>query len=136
MVDKKIHDLEVVKLSDYFTPKKFRTVEGKAIMSQGGISEVPVIVNINIDFAKRLTFPFSSMLIVYGFAIMNDRLREINKHKYITPMGQGSLKRITLNDCGEKFVMIFELSDAPDELVAVMADEVAELLNQCRHPNL
>lgn len=137
MVSTKVNDLEIVKLSDYFTYDKFRTVQGDAIMTQGGITEVPVVFNINIDFARRLTFSFSTMLIIYGFAIMNDKLKEINKNEYTaTYMGDGCLKRITMNDCGEKFIMIFELSDAPDQLVTVYADEVEGLLNNCLHPNL
>ena len=41
------------------------------------------------------------------------------------------LKRVTFNDCGQRFVMVLELSDAPDKLLAVTADEVAYLLNNC-----
>ena len=44
------------------------------------------------------------------------------------------LKRVTFNDCGQRFVMVLELSDAPDKLLAVTADEVAYLLNNCLHP--
>ena len=41
------------------------------------------IFNFYSDFAKRLTFDFSSMLVIYGFGILNDKLIEINKSKYV-----------------------------------------------------
>lgn len=136
MTTEKVNDLEVVSLKEYFTPDKFRTVPGTAMMTAGGISEIQVIFNINKDFADKLNFEFSSMLIIYGFGIMNKKLKEINGYDYISYMGEGSLKRITLNDCGEKFIMVLELSDAPDKLLAVKADEVLHLLNHCMHPRL
>ena len=127
MTTEKVNDLELVKLSDYFTPGKFRTIPGTAMTDRGGI-------NINTDFAKRLTFQFSTMLVIYGFGILNDKLIEINKSKYVGYKEENVLKRITFNDCGERFVMVLELSDAPDKLLAVTADDVEYLLNNCLHP--
>ena len=79
MTTEKVNDLELVKLSDYFRPEKFRIIPGSAITERGGISEMPAIFNFYSDFAKRLTFDFSSMLVIYGFGILNDKLIEINK---------------------------------------------------------
>lgn len=135
MTSQKVNDLELVKLSDYFTPDKFRVIPGTALSYRGGVGEMPVTFNIHAAFAKRLTFSFSSMLVIYGFGQLNDRLREINKHKYVSYMGEGVLKRISFNDCGELFIMVLELSDAPDILYSVTADEVENLLNNCMHPN-
>lgn len=134
MTTEKVNDLELIKLSDYFVPEKFRTVPGQLNSLVGGISEVQVIFNLHSEFTKQLTFDFSSLLIIYGYGQLSDKLKEINKHEYINFMGEGVLKRIVLNDCGERFVMVFELSDAPDMLKAVTAKEVADLLNGCRHP--
>ena len=124
MTTEKVNDLELVKLSDYFTPGKFRTIPGTAMTDRGGIT----------DFAKRLTFQFSTMLVIYGFGILNDKLIEINKSKYVGYKEENVLKRITFNDCGERIVMVLELSDAPDKLRAVTADDVEYLLNNCLHP--
>ena len=134
MTTEKVNDLELVKLSDYFRPEKFRIIPGSAITERGGISEMPAIFNFYSDFAKRLTFDFSSMLVIYGFGILNDKLIEINKSKYVGYEEENVLKRVTFNDCGQRFVMVLELSDAPDKLLAVTADEVAYLLNNCLHP--
>lgn len=95
---------------------------------------MPAIFNFYSDFAKRLTFDFSSMLVIYGFGILNDKLIEINKSRYVGYEEENVLKRVTFNDCGQRFVMVLELSDAPDKLLAVTADEVAYLLNNCLHP--
>ena len=134
MTTEKVNDLELVKLSDYFTPGKFRTIPGTAMADRGGITEMQAVFNINTDFAKRLTFQFSTMLVIYGFGILNDKLIEINKSKYVGYKEENVLKRITFNDCGERFVMVLELSDAPDKLLAVTADDVEYLLNNCLHP--
>ena len=40
----KVNDLELVKLSDYFTPGKFRTIPGTALTDRGGITEMQVSV--------------------------------------------------------------------------------------------
>ena len=128
------YQFHLVKLSDYFIPEKFRTITANAIDVRGGTTEMPVVFNINTEFSKRLTFEFSTMLVIYGFGIMNAKVKEINKHEYYSYMGDGVLKRITFNDCGERFVMVLELTDAPDKLLAVSANEVAQLLNECMHP--
>ena len=112
MTTEKVNDLELVKLSDYFRPEKFRIIPGSAITERGGISEMPAIFNFYSDFAKRLTFDFSSMLVIYGFGILNDKLIEINKSKYVGYEEENVLKRVTFNDCGQRFVMVLELSDA------------------------
>lgn len=39
MTTEKVNDLELVKLSDYFTPGKFRTIPGTAMTDRGGITE-------------------------------------------------------------------------------------------------
>ena len=118
MTTEKVNDLELVKLSDYFTPGKFRTIPGTAMTDRGGITEMQAVFNINTDFAKRLTFQFSTMLVIYGFGILNDKLIEINKSKYV----------------GYKEENVLKLSDAPDKLLAVTADDVEYLLNNCLHP--
>ena len=134
MTTEKVNDLELVKLSDYFTPGKFRTIPGTAMTDRGGITEMQAVFNINTDFAKRLTFQFSTMLVIYAFGILPAKLIQINKSKYVGYKEENVLKRITFNDCGEWFVMVLELSDAPDKLLAVTADDVEYLLNNCLHP--
>ena len=54
MTTEKVNDLELVKLSDYFTPGKFRTIPGTAMTDRGGITEMQAVFNINTDFASFL----------------------------------------------------------------------------------
>lgn len=135
MTTEKIKDLKLVRLSDYLTPEKFRIVPRDAIDISGGITEVRVVFNLHQEFGGLLTFDYSSILVIYGYAQLNDELRKINKHKYTAVEGKGVLKRITFNDCGELFIIVFELSDAEDKLVTVRSEEVAFLLNNCLHPS-
>jgi hypothetical protein len=134
MTTEKIKDLKLVRLSDYFIPEKFRIVPRDAIDIRGGMTEVQVIFNLHQKFTNLLTFDYSSILVIYGYAQLNDELRKINKHMYMSIEGKGVLKRVTFNDCGELFIIIFELADSQDKLVTVKAEEVAFLLNNCMHP--
>lgn len=134
MTTEKIKDLKLVRLSDYFIPEKFRIVPRDAIDIRGGMTEVQVIFNLHQKFTNLLTFDYSSILVIYGYAQLNEELRKINKHMYMSIEGKGVLKRITFNDCGELFIIIFELADSQDKLVTVKAEEVAFLLNNCMHP--
>lgn len=136
MTTENVNSMELVPLSDYFTPKKFRLIPDDALTRRGGITEVQVVFNLHKDFTKKLNFPCSSMLILYGYAIMSERLTELNGSAYTTPKNSANLRKIELNDCGERFVMVISLAQEKEILYAVTADEVAALLNQCLHPNL
>lgn len=124
---------EEVQLSEYLTPDKFRTVRDDAMLGEGGISEIKVRIEMRDAFAKTLNFDYSSLHIIYGFAIMSKKLKEVNKNYHASYFGDGVLKRIVLSDNGDKFIMVLELSDAPDILLNVNTDDVRELLNNCMH---
>lgn len=95
---------EEVQLSEYLTPDKFRTVRDDAMLGEGGISEIKVRIEMRDAFAKTLNFDYSSLHIIYGFAIMSKKLKEVNKNYH-----------------------------APDILLNVNTDDVRELLNNCMH---
>ena len=52
MTTEKVNDLELVKLSDYFRPEKFRIIPGSAITERGGISEMPSNIQFLFGFCK------------------------------------------------------------------------------------
>ena len=112
MTTEKVNDLELVKLSDYFTPGKFRTIPGTAMTDRGGITEMQAVFNINTDFAKRLTFQFSTMLVIYGFGILNDKLIEINNHSFSFRKGSSPICRKFIRLCKKHDVRICVSSDA------------------------
>lgn len=135
MTTEKVEDLTLVKLSDYFTSKKFRTISNDLFEGGAGISEIQVTFNIHQDFLKKLTYKGPSSLRIYGFALMNDKLKELNGAPYVDYNGGGKLKSVTFNDCGELFIMVFESKDQKsDVLYSVKTEDVADLLNNCRHP--
>ena len=132
MTTEKVNDLELVKLSDYFTPGKFRTIPGTAMTDRGGITEMQAVFNINTDFAKRLTFQFSTMQSTTSVRSIPTSSHARQSSSAIT------LKQrwvsVFKESCLQDIVMVLELSDAPDKLLAVTADDVEYLLNNCLHP--
>lgn len=134
MTTEKVNDLEIVTLSDYLTPEKFRIIPAEAVFNPGGISEVPVTFNIHLDSSMKLINNFDNLQILYGFGIMNDKLKALNKNEFYSKK-TGNLLSIELNDCGELWILRFELSTEKDKLYAVKANEVIKLINECRHPS-
>lgn len=135
MTTESVNNMELVSLSDFFSPKKFRLIPDDALTRRGGVSEVQVVFHLRKKFTQKLNFECSSILVLYGYAVMNDRLKEINQACYTIPVKDSRLKKIELNDCGERFVMVLSLRKEKELLYAVDAHEVADLLNNCMHPN-
>lgn len=136
MTTEKVSDLELIKLSDYFNPMYFRLVPADASKVPGGISEVPVYINIHPDFAKSLNFITNNLHSFFAFAIMSPKVKEINKSNYYSPSRGGCLKLVELNDCGELWIVKFEFFDETKKLYAVKKEELPPLLNRCRKPVL
>ena len=134
MTTEKVNDLEVVDLSEFFDPRKFRLVPADASFLKGGISEIPVNFNFHPDFIKKLGFKINNLQTLYGFAIMGDRLKEMNKSPYYSPKRGGTLKEAELNDAGELWILKFETFDGKIRLYAAKEAEVLNLLNSCRVP--
>lgn len=136
MTTEKVNDLEIVSLADYFDPKKFRLVLADASFIHGGISEIPVNFNFHPDFIKKLDFKTNNLQTLYGWAIMGDKLKEINNGPYYSAKRGGLLKDVELNDSGELWIMKFETFDGKIKLYAVKESDVLNLLNSCRVPVL
>ncbi|MDR0862337.1 MAG: hypothetical protein LBN30_06160 [Oscillospiraceae bacterium] len=121
----------IPKLGDYFDPTRFRIVREDGIFAGGGISEVGVVINMREKFARSLSFTSTSLRVIYGFAQLSDKLRELNKARYVS---DGILKKVTMNDCLDKFVVVFELGEELDSSIDATPDEVRQLLESCRRP--
>lgn len=134
MTTEKVNDLEIIKLSDYFSAKTFRLVPTDAGWEKGGISEVPITFNLHYDFSTQLSFNIGKLQKLYGFSIMGKKLVELNESPYYGPKYQGVLKEVELNDCGILWIVKFGFSNKKDKLYATHADEVMNLLNSCRRP--
>ncbi|MCQ2572777.1 MAG: hypothetical protein MJ182_02650 [Treponema sp.] len=134
MTTEKVSDMEMIKLSDYFVPQTFRTVSTELLGQSGGITEVSVIFHIHGDFAKQLYFNYSGVLTLYGFGHLNDTLKAINQADYMHYGKPGLIDKVSMNDCGDVFIMVIELKNGEKILKKVPTSEVKLLLNSCRHP--
>ena len=134
MTTEKVNDLEIVPLLSYFDPKKFRLIPADAQMFPGGISEVPVQINLHTDFGKQLDFDTRNLQKLYGFGIICKEMIVVNQGEYYSQERGGKLRLVELNDCGELWIMKFDFFDTTSKLYAVNANLVKELLNEARKP--
>lgn len=132
MVEGLVKDLEKVNLFDYFHEDAFRTVRDEGMLNRGGISEVRVIVEFRGSTAKKLNFDLHNSNVVYAFAIMNDKIKEINQDAYAEYYRKkGKISRIYLTDCGKQFILTFEMLEGENLVYSVDAKDVIYLLNEC-----
>lgn len=136
MTTEKVNDLEMVRLGEYLVPKTFRIIPADLVYIKGGISELPVTLNIHPEFCKKLNFDIRKLQKLFAFTIMGKKLEEINGGPYYSQERGGKLKSLELNDCGDVWILNLEWFDGTKKLYTVKADEVADLLNYCRKPVL
>lgn len=121
-------DAPTVKLEDYIPAKLFRTVHRTEAELPGGITEVKVIIDIERPLAKKLSFRTSSSGRIHGFVRMNDLLKSIN-----TKADKGStIRRITINDWGNKALMVIKMENDNEEAFFVPIAQLTDLLENCR----
>ncbi len=117
-----------VKLEDYIPVKLFRTVHRTEAYLPGGITEIKVIIDIERPLAKKLSFRTSSSGRIHGFVRMNDLLKSIN-----TKSDKGStVRRITVNDWGNKALLVIEMENDEEKPFFVPIQELIDLLENCR----
>lgn len=134
MTTEKVNDLEIVPLLSFFDPKKFRLIPADAHLFSGGISEIPVHINLHFGFAKQLDFDTRNLQKLYGFGIICREMILVNQGEYYSQERGGKIRLVELNDCGELWIMKFDFFDASSKLYAVERNKVKNLLNQARKP--
>ena len=134
MTTEKVNDLEIVPLLSCFDPKKFSLIPADAHLFSGGISEIPVHINLHSGFAKQLDFDTRNLQKLYGFGIICREMILVNQGEYYSQERGGKLRLVELNDCGELWIMKFDFFDASSKLYAVERNMVKNLLNQARKP--
>ncbi len=134
MTTEKVNDLEIVPLLSFFDPKKFRLIPADAHLFSGGISEIPVHINLHFGFAKQLDFDTRNLQKLYGFGIICREMILVNQGEYYSQERGGKIRLVELNDCGELWIMKFDFFDASSKLYAVERNMVKNLLNQARKP--
>ena len=136
MTTEKVSDLELIKLSDYFEPSKFRLIPADATEFPGGITEVPVSINLHPNFLKNLNFDTRNLQKFYGFAILTGKTVELNGSSYFSPKRGGKLATVELNDCGDLWIVKFTFFDETSKLYSVKCEDLIPLLNECTKPVL
>lgn len=117
-----------VKLEDYIPVKMFRTVHRTEAELPGGITEIKVVIDIERPLAKKLSFKTSSSGRIHGFVRMNELLKSVN-----TKVDYGStVRRITLNDWGNRALMVIEMEDDSEKAFFVPISQLIDLLENCR----
>lgn len=117
-----------VKLEDYIPVKLFRTVHRTESDLPGGITEIKVIIDIERPLARKLSFRTSSSGRIHGFVRMNALLKSINTKK-----DNGStVRRITINDWGNKALMVIEMENDEEIPFFVSTQDLINLLENCR----
>ena len=87
-----------------------------------------MIIDIERPLAKELSFRTSSSGRIHGFVRMNDLLKSIN-----TKADKGStIRRITINDWGNKALMVIEMENDNEEAFFVPIAQLTDLLENCR----
>ena len=108
MTTEKVNDLEIVPLLSFFDPKKFRLIPADAHLFSGGISEIPVHINLHFGFAKQLDFDTRNLQKLYGFGIICREMILVNQGEYYSQERGGKIRLVELNDCGELWIMKFD----------------------------
>jgi len=118
-----------VALSDYLSPAHFRTITAKVRGIPGGVTEIPVTLELTPAFAAKLKFPVPWDGKVYGFVHDNARLAAV----FTGAMAKDyAARRIYLNDWGAEFMLTFESGDRSGEVsYFVTPSEVRDLLDNC-----
>lgn len=112
-------------LSEYIPAKRFRTVLPDQRRTPCGISELPVEIQLKKAFAKTLSFKVPWDGLMYGFVRgkkdIAERLGDFTE-----------IKRISLQDWGGAFLLLFEGEDeSAERAFSVSAEDVTELLENC-----
>lgn len=134
MTTEKINDLELVSLKDYLDAKNVRLIPADAALTNGGISELPLSFNIHANLQEKLNFNTKKLQQLFGFTIISKKLKEINEGPYYPEKYNGKIRFLELNDCGEAWIMKIQMIDDTTKLYAIKAEEVIDLLNNCRKP--
>ena len=77
MAENHYRDAVPCKLSDYITPDIFRTVMYDQLKIPGGITEISVEIMLKKETAKKLSFKVPRDGMVYGFARIKPKVKEI-----------------------------------------------------------
>ena len=113
-------------LYEYITPDIVRTISKEQRDIPGGVTEIPLEIQLKKKSMKKLSFNVPWDGILYGFVRGKEILRE--KTGLTFP-----IRSITISDWDGHFVLIFETENAHQVAAFyVKSDDVIYLLENCR----
>lgn len=119
-----------ISIGDLIPIENFRTIDRKSRDIPGGISEIPVTININKEFANKLSFKTATSGKIYGFTRMNEKLRSLDGLPQNKARGK-LIKDIIINDWDKIFILIFEMASGDEIAYYIGTDEIQNLLENC-----
>lgn len=128
MAPKQYQNAPFVRLSDYISADRFRTVLHKQYEEPHGLSEIPVEIELGDELAKLLSFRIPWDKWLYGFVRRNVLLNELNNED-----GVNSIKLISIHDWDGKLLMVIDAKKGEIPCF-VKPEEVKELLENCLRP--
>lgn len=127
MTARHYENAENVVLADYIPSDHFRTILYADRKIPCGLTEIPVELELNEKFIKRLSFPIKGTGSIYGFVRRNAILKGLDSSGT-----ENQIKSISLHDWDNQFVLIFERQDGKENPVFyVESEEVQALLENC-----
>ncbi len=124
---KRFDDVVEIKLSEIFAVNDFRLIREEHRNLLGGVSEIPISIDLKKDFAKSLDFeaPWDGEL--YGYIKC--------KKELFKKTGFDNTKKITIVDWDSHIIIIFEDEDGNEKpIYSVTKNELKYLLENCRKP--
>ena len=119
-----------IQLDDLIPIENFRTIDRKSKDVPCGISEIPIIININKDFARKLNFKTATSGKIYAFTRMNEKLQVLDG-TYTSKDRGGLIKNIIINDWDERFILIIEMANNEEKAFYIDSNEIKNLLENC-----
>lgn len=126
MSSKRYENAPLVTLSDYMPADRFRTVPAELRDVPGGVTEIPVEIDLGKATAKRLRFAVPWDGCLYGFLRGREGLRE--------QLGLTARPtRVAVSDWETCCLLVVETDDPGTETaLRVETDEVVQMLERCR----
>ena len=118
-------NVKIGNLSDYITPKKFRTISESMRSIPMGVTEFAVEIHLKKKIKDKLSFKTPWDGIIYGCARGKQELKE--KLNF-----EAEIKIVYIIDWDDRFLVLFELEDSAEKPVMyVDGSDVIYLLENC-----
>lgn len=124
---KRYQDIAPKRLEELFPTEYFRLIPEIYKVIPGGVTEIPVKIDMKKLFAKNLNFPVPWDGELYGFVRYKDEL--------FAKTGYDNTVHITISDWDNQFTLIFEDDQGNEKPVySTSKEDIKTLLEGCTKP--